>query len=146
MVAGINFSDPNTMNMLTYYLAGLGREIGGNQGAAEALGAPTQQMIQTQNYMNLLKQMGTDGVPAAPVTPATPATTPGIALTDKTPAVGTAGKSKITIEGSALDDVTKALSGLSNAQEGSGLEGGSGINWTPDNIPRRFQPNFQVLR
>ena len=121
-----DFTDPNFLKTLYYFMAGAGREIGGNQGVAEAIGAPTQQMIRSQNMMDLVKTLG--GEQTTP----TPSGTPK--------ATGAGEKSKITIEGSKLDDVAKALSGLRLAQEGSKLPGGSGIDWTSENMPNFLMP------
>jgi len=123
---------PDVMNTLLYMLAGTGREIGGHQGVAESLGAPVQQMIQAQNFMKLL-QGGIGGQQPGAAPAQAPVQTP--AATSKpagTGAIGTtADKNKITFEGSKLDDITKALSGLSfekPASQGIGPGASQGLN------------------
>ena len=124
-----DFSNPDFLKTLYYMMAGAGREIGGGQGVAEAIGAPTQQMIKSQNMMDLIRTLSGEGQGQ---TSPTPSGTPK--------ATGVGEKSKITIEGSKLDDVAKALSGLRLAQEGAKAPGGSGIDWTSENVPNFLMP------
>ena len=52
----------------------------------------------------------------------------------------TGGKVTMDEKGMKMDIPSSNLGNLSLAQEGAKLPGGSGINWTLENMPQRFNP------
>lgn len=120
---------PDALNTLVFLLAGAGREIGGNQGLAEVFGGTAQDLVKAQNFQNLLKG-GVGGTPQsqATTTPKTPGTGGGAG------GVAPLDKNKITFEGSKLEDITSALSGLSfKSPEVPAVGGGLNLS-SPENI------------
>ncbi len=116
---------PDTLNTLVFLLAGAGSEIAGNQGVPGFLGKTTQDLVRAQNFQKLL-QGGTGGTNKtqnqnqATTTPKTPAPLD---------------KNKITFEGSKLEDITSALSGMSfKSPEIPAVGGGFGSLSSPEDI------------
>ena len=108
--------NPLENQMLMYYLAGMGgalSEQGGNK-AGVAMGQMTQQQIQSQNYMKMLKGM-LGGMPA------------GAKLSGD--------KDNLTVK--------MPTNTLDLAQEGSAAPGGSGTNWADPKNFNQLSPQIR---
>lgn len=108
-------------DLLMYMLAGVGGSLGGKGSWQEALGGMTQQSMASKNMMQLLgKMLGGELVPGS-----------SMKMSDK-------GDMSISVPKTALQ--TAGEQGLENAQQGSQLPGGSGMQWDKSNIPKMFNP------
>lgn len=107
-------SDLFQNKLFLQYLANAGGAMSAGEPIGPALNQVTQQNISAQNFAKMLAQLMGDANNAA---------TPG----------------KISTDGKKFSYSTD-LGNLSLAQEGSQLPGGSGINWTLQNMPKAFNP------
>ena len=113
--------DEGTLNLALQLLAAGGQDIGSGNPLGTNLNnavmgnvAAKSQGVTNQKMLQMLAQLMKD---------ANDSTTPG----------------KVTTDGKKFSFSTD-LGGLSLAQEGSKLPGGSGTNWTMGNMPKAFNP------